>query len=264
MHPITPSPLGALTAGHNALRRTVVGWRPQGSPNWLLVAITRGNARVGRPGGDLILEPGMVVLWLPGAPQDYGPAMGTAECQTRWVHFHPRDHWLPWLAWDEVGPDLRRCVPDPGLWRRFIKALATVEDDAHSGQVRAEDLARASLERALILLAPAPAAVDPGIQRAVEHLSRHLDHRVVIGDLARLAGLSRTVFCERFRDQVGLPPRAFLELRRLERARDLLLSSDATQPEIAALTGFSSAFHLSNRFKRRYGMPPGRFRQDQR
>ncbi|MEL6792518.1 MAG: helix-turn-helix domain-containing protein [Pseudomonadota bacterium] len=46
----------------------------------------------------------------------------------------------------------------------------------------------------------------------------------------------------------------------MDRARDMLIASDAPLAEIAFATGFSSQSHLSTAFKKRTGESPRAFR----
>lgn len=56
----------------------------------------------------------------------------------------------------------------------------------------------------------------------------------------------------------GLPPHRYLDARRVERARSLLL--DGTPPAAtAAAVGFHDQAHLHRRFVRLVGVTPGRY-----
>jgi AraC-like DNA-binding protein len=84
--------------------------------------------------------------------------------------------------------------------------------------------------------------------------------RVPIGDLAAELGWSRKRIVARFRDEVGLPPKAVARLLRFERARELA----GTMPwgELAFECGFSDQPHLIAEFRRITGRTPETFLQD--
>jgi AraC-like DNA-binding protein len=84
--------------------------------------------------------------------------------------------------------------------------------------------------------------------------------RVAIGELAAELGWSRKRIVARFRDEIGLPPKAVARLLRFERARELA----GTMPwgELAFECGFSDQSHLIAEFRRVTGRTPETFLQD--
>ncbi len=82
-----------------------------------------------------------------------------------------------------------------------------------------------------------------------------------VGQLAKKAALSRSIFFERFRHAVGLSPMEYLLAWRMAVARDLLRRYELGLDEIAERIGYSSASTFSTAFSRYVGQPPGRYRQ---
>jgi AraC-like DNA-binding protein len=80
------------------------------------------------------------------------------------------------------------------------------------------------------------------------------------GALAALADRSREHVLRRFREVYGVPPGAYVRLRRLDRAARLLLADARPVAAIAAECGFTDESHLARWFRARFGDPPGRFR----
>jgi len=63
-----------------------------------------------------------------------------------------------------------------------------------------------------------------------------------------------------FREQIGVPPRQYLEELRLQRAAQLLRSTGLPVGEIAAETGYANAFYFSSRFRKMFGKSPSEYR----
>ncbi|MGW4075613.1 helix-turn-helix domain-containing protein [Streptomyces asiaticus] len=82
--------------------------------------------------------------------------------------------------------------------------------------------------------------------------------RIRVGDLATETGWSRRRLERRFREQVGLPPKQFAQVLRLQEALRL---QDGGLPwaEAAALAGYYDQAHFTRAFKDRVGCTPGRF-----
>ncbi len=84
--------------------------------------------------------------------------------------------------------------------------------------------------------------------------------RVAIGTLAAELGWSRKRIVARFRDEIGLPPKAVARLLRFERAREL--AGTMSWGELAFECGFSDQSHLIAEFRRITGRTPETFLQD--
>jgi AraC family transcriptional regulator len=97
--------------------------------------------------------------------------------------------------------------------------------------------------------------------RAKEAMDANLDKEITIARLAYDCGLSTSQFARAFRQSTGCPPHRWLLQRRIERAQDLLLTSDKTLSEIASACGFSDQSHLTRAFGQTVGTSPGLWRR---
>ena len=68
----------------------------------------------------------------------------------------------------------------------------------------------------------------------------------------------------RFRLAIGQAPQEFLQERRLDRARQLLLETDLTLDAVARASGFAGDIYFSRVWKRRYGVAPSSYRRQHR
>jgi AraC-like DNA-binding protein len=84
--------------------------------------------------------------------------------------------------------------------------------------------------------------------------------RVGVEELASTAGVSRSYLERLFRAEVQLPAASRLESLRFVRVESLLVRTDMPVGAIARQCGFADLFHLSHRFKRRYGLSPSAYR----
>lgn len=85
--------------------------------------------------------------------------------------------------------------------------------------------------------------------------------RWTVAGMARRAGMGETAFRAAFQRLTGRPPRAWLEQRRFERARHLLLSTDRPIARIAAACGYDDPFHFSRVCRRLTGQSPRNLRR---
>jgi len=80
-----------------------------------------------------------------------------------------------------------------------------------------------------------------------------------VPELAREAGLSRSVFFERFRRVVGLPPMEYLLAWRMALAKDMLRRRKSSVVDVAERVGYRSASTFTIAFSRHVGLPPARY-----
>lgn len=82
--------------------------------------------------------------------------------------------------------------------------------------------------------------------------------------LVQRVGMSYDALSALFSAQEGTTLEKYIICRRLDRTKELLVYTDLTLADIAYRTGFSSAPHLSNQFKRLTGFSPSHFRDIRR
>ncbi|MBL0937769.1 MAG: AraC family transcriptional regulator [Gemmatimonadaceae bacterium] len=102
---------------------------------------------------------------------------------------------------------------------------------------------------------------DPQVHCAVSRLHDECASPWTLESLAREVGLSRSVLAERFRDQMGTTPLAYLRTVRLQRATHLLTTSTFTLEQIASAVGYHDAFSFSKAFKKATTLSPGEYRR---
>jgi AraC-like DNA-binding protein len=95
---------------------------------------------------------------------------------------------------------------------------------------------------------------------ALDYIQAHLDSGILLEDLAGAVGLSPFHFAKLFKLSTGSTPHQYVLQRRLERAMELLRSSEATLSEIALESGFADQSHFANVFRRFMGVTPSRYR----
>ena len=107
-------------------------------------------------------------------------------------------------------------------------------------------------------------ARDPEVGTALALMHRHPGRRWTIADLAREAGMSRSVLAERFRHYLSEPPMTYLTRWRLQLGAQMLKSTSHSVGEVAAEVGYESEAAFNRAFKRQYLLPPARFRSESR
>ncbi|MBL4740569.1 MAG: helix-turn-helix transcriptional regulator [Sneathiella sp.] len=92
------------------------------------------------------------------------------------------------------------------------------------------------------------------------YVNEHFGDAISIDDLAKLTGYSSFHFSHMFKESFGQPPYRYLNMVRIEKAKELLRGGPLSLVQVALSCGFSSQAHFSARFKQASGVTPRRFR----
>jgi AraC-like DNA-binding protein len=94
------------------------------------------------------------------------------------------------------------------------------------------------------------------LRRAKDLMDREYSRELDVPALAREAHASRAHFVRSFRHAFGETPHEYLRRRRVERAKDLLRSTDLTVTEVSLAVGFRSLGSFSTAFRKLVGETP--------
>lgn len=90
------------------------------------------------------------------------------------------------------------------------------------------------------------------------HLS---DTQVTAESFAQGLNFGRTAFFKKVKQLTGMTPNEYIKKMRMEKAAELLLTTNLTAAEIAYKVGFEDQFYFSKSFKKYYGVSPTQYRK---
>ncbi len=102
---------------------------------------------------------------------------------------------------------------------------------------------------------------DPQLGRALKAIHEDPAAPWTLGALASIAGVSRSVFADRFRERIGVTPMRYLTHWRMQRAQGLLTREGLSVGEVGQRVGYASEAAFSRAFRASVGEPPGRYRR---
>ena len=101
------------------------------------------------------------------------------------------------------------------------------------------------------------------IKEAQFEIRERLDQSINLEEFAQQYQMSYSYFRRLFKTYTGLSPAQYHLQLRLQRARDLICSTNQSIKEIAFSLGFESQFHFSKIYKKKFGFPPNKTPQKQ-
>ena len=109
---------------------------------------------------------------------------------------------------------------------------------------------------------PDPAGYQSStINQVMTYLAEHLHEPLSEADLARYAGMEASSFSRFFRRNTDVPFVQYLNRLRINKACEMLISSDASVTDICYRCGFNNVSNFNRQFLARKGMAPSQFRR---
>ncbi|MED5618986.1 helix-turn-helix transcriptional regulator [Ideonella sp. BN130291] len=212
---------------------------------------------------------GDVITTNPGEVHD-GRPLGGPSRRWRMLYVDPSAFGLL-TDGASAGADValtRPVIQDPALKRALLQLFSRL--DAWRSAPCADRAVLLACEEALarsghLLLrrhgSAAPAREVAGeVRQARDRLADELLGPPTLEELAGMSGLSKYQLLRRFEKAYGLPPHAWLQQQRAERAR-ALIRRGAGLAEAATACGFADQSHMTRCFMRLFGFTPGAWRK---
>jgi len=194
-------------------------------------------------------------------------------------YYYPREAVKPWeFSWMNIYGALAISLwgslraqfgivvpmsPDSEAGSQFLDLLGKVECQDFRDPFDASARAYAFFCTLFRQLAsPSSSQLGP-VEMALKWLETKSAARVTVKELAAVSGISREHFSRLFLASQGCAPALWLRNQRLAQARALLASTAVPISEVAIRCGFSSARHLRNAFRERFGKLPSASRLEQ-
>jgi AraC family transcriptional regulator len=159
---------------------------------------------------------------------------------------------------------------DPLIKRLVLSLWDEAADDTAQGRLFVESAMLTLVARLASLAgrapkpAPTPGFTPAALTRVKERLLAALDDPPGPAVLAAEAGMAESQFLRAFKAATGLPPHQWLMTRRIERACELLAATQDALADIAYACGFASQSHMTDVFRAKLGVTPGRYRKERR
>ena len=102
---------------------------------------------------------------------------------------------------------------------------------------------------------------DSVVRKCQEWLGQHFRELDALSQVTERAGIPERTLKRRFKKATGSSLIDYVQNLRVEEAKRLLESTDLAVDEVGAEVGYSDASFFRRLFKRRTGLPPGRYRR---
>lgn len=239
--------------------------RPKGAPTTLMILCVAGRGWVRIEGQRQELAAGDVA-WLPAKrAHEYG-ASEEAAWTIEWAHFNGDEvgAWRELLQLPVEGgvltlePTTAASVRLSSLWEFLERGYSLANLVAASAALRAT-LAQLSQRRTTV--GGAGRSAEERVAASASWMQAHLTQSIQLDELAELAALSVPHYCALFKRQTGFAPIDWLIRLRIQRACQLLDTTQENVAEIGRRAGFADPYYFTRCFRRIMGAPPREYRR---
>ena len=113
----------------------------------------------------------------------------------------------------------------------------------------------------IIYLAQDRKGGDSKLDRIKQYIEQNFDENLSIKDLADQMGYTIPHFISKFKQCYGETPKAYISKIKIQKGKELLLSSNLLSREIADMLGFNDELYFIRFFKKQTGFTPQQFRK---
>lgn len=106
--------------------------------------------------------------------------------------------------------------------------------------------------------------IPEDIRTAIQFMTAHYHEPLSLDEIADHARLSKYYFTNKFQKHMKTTPIQFLTKMRMQKAMELLTTTNKTLHEIAVETGYDNSNYFSKVFKKMIGMSADSFRKDKK
>lgn len=252
-------PLIVNSTGSVDLNYSFTTHEPNGRYDYYLMYLTNGQLQTLHGGQEVLLEPGMAVIFPPEQEYRYS-LVGEEPVQYLWAHF----------TGSAAAELLQDCgLSGCGIWRTGVR-----ESLQYNFQLLREDFIRrgplmavsAASHLSAILVETGRLALeesgfsDTPLSESIQYIHRAFTDNISSADLAAIEHLSIPRYNVLFRQVTGTSPRKYITHLRMETACELLRDTDLSHKQIAQLTGYPDPHYFSRMFHQQYGISPEQYR----
>ncbi len=229
---------------------------------FLFIHVVRGGIRLsdGKTDDILSVTEGQCILY---------PCNGRFTIQTQLLPLDYRIFLITGDPIEEYLPYIKRNFTT--TVREFPGILTSTEKLLEQKEEITSHLTALTLHRYLTdLLTPLAEHAEKGIESTHipkpilamhDFIEHHSDGSFSLAYFESTYRISRQQLCRDYKKHYGIPPLKDFNQRRIERAKNILLSSDLQVQEISSIVGYDNVNHFIDLFQKNTGLTPGKFRQ---
>lgn len=179
-----------------------------------------------------------------------------------WLHFNGnKSHEMVRMLIDQQGNVVH--VPETSLTSRFFNLIVYQRNlDSIGEEINISSYIHLFLAEAMNSRWK-DGALNPKsviVNEAIGYIESNYKSKITLADIAKFLRCSESGFNHSFRKEMGVSPYEYIIRKRLNKAKELLKTTNASINEISEEVGFNSEANFIKTFRMKNGMTPSAFR----
>lgn len=237
----------------------------ENSDRYLLFYTVSGQGHMLYNGKEYTLVPNTIAIINCNAPHQY-ENLSKEPWNFYWFHYNGSAADIYYKLYNEKGLYFHEILPT-GQEAEYIYKITScsgtydLKKDLKVSQWISDLMTLCTVSRRQKTQQKSSAATQK-LTAAISYMSEHLTEKISVSDISQSVFLSQYHFLRLFKKEIGVTPYEYLIHLRINRAKELLISTDICLDEIAAQSGFSDSKNLIYNFKRIANSTPNEYRKD--
>ncbi len=238
--------------------------RPKGRVDYHILYMIQGNCYAEKSGKAVVLKEGELILYLPGESQKYS-FLAAEKTLSGYIHFTG-------VGCEQILANcglLNHQICNVGVSKKLQEIIKKMSDEYLMSQPFSDEICVAYLMEFLALVGRRMANGDKDksiylsnktrIVRVCREILLEYDAPHPLQYYADKCNLSVGYFSHIFKETMGMSPTEYINMIRINKAKEYLENTDYSISQIAEYVGFSSQNYFCRIFKKYVGVSPGKY-----
>lgn len=244
-------------------RERVSTYRPGGRGDYQILYVAEGKAWFTVGDDQVEAAAGNMFLYRPGEDQKYDYYLKDKP-EVYWVHF---TGWQAEELLEQAGFQ-GGALLHSGISKEYEELFLHMIQELQVSRPCYDQLLPLYLKQLLVLVnrrlregGKERSRMQREMEEAVKYFNENFSGNIEIEAYAESQHMSNCWFIRSFKQYMGMPPLQYITSIRMNRARELLESTDMTISEISEIVGYDNPLYFSRIFKNVNGVSPRGYRR---
>ncbi len=230
--------------------------------NCLLYYVCSGSLFAENAGMGAAVLPGQVALIDCTLPHQF---YARERTETLWMHVEGNNT-KAFFSYIRAANGGRLVITPPSSQNTKTAMLQLINAFRLPGRMsegeQSQRIHRLLCELIVLPHAAQPDGDDDAVSQVIDYITQHLFEDLSVSDVAATVNLSASHLSRLFKVRTGFSPHEFITLRRIDAAKELLLTTGLSVQQIAFRVGYHSEANFITSFSSKTGLTPAVFRKN--
>ncbi|WP_282037097.1 AraC family transcriptional regulator [Saccharicrinis aurantiacus] len=163
----------------------------------------------------------------------------------------------------ELNPSLALKYSDPNIYEQRNWYSNNMSHLSNGVQLETIGILKQLFSRFIVDIPgePSSSKAKSKMYKVFVHISENLYQDIKVEDLAQIACCSKDHFSRQFKKLTGMLPTDFINNKRIDKAKEILITTSKSQRQISEEIGFNSQQYYTRIFKKITGETPAEYRK---